>query len=246
VRATGIHWDFAPVADLWRDLRWGRSYEPFSEDPFTAGEMVAATVDGLQGGDVGSQDQVAATVKHFIGYSAPDSGRDRENATLTERELRDEHLPSFIRGVDAGAETVMINSGSVNGVPVHASEELITGVLREELGFEGLVISDWEDIIKLQTVHRVADTYDDAIVMAINAGIDMSMVPLDATGFTTGLMRVVGQGRVSMDRIDEAVRRILVLKFRLDCSSSRSPTPIVLRTSRGPTSGSPGRPPPRR
>jgi beta-glucosidase len=103
VRATGIHWDFSPVADVWRDLRWGRSYEPFSEDPFTAGEMVAATVRGLEGDDVGSQNHVAATVKHFTGYSAPDSGRDRENATLTERELRDEHLPSFIRGIDAGA-----------------------------------------------------------------------------------------------------------------------------------------------
>jgi beta-glucosidase len=215
VRATGIHWDFAPVADLWRDLRWGRSYEPFSEDPFTAGELVAATVDGLEGEDVGSQDNVAATVKHFTGYSAPDSGRDRENATLTERELRDEHLPSFIRGVDAGAQTVMINSGAVNGVPVHASEELITGVLRDELGFEGVVISDWEDIIKLVTVHHFVDDYEDAIVTAINAGIDMSMVPLDATGFTTGLMNVVNEGRVSMERIDEAVRRILVLKFRL-------------------------------
>src|SRR5215211_8175390 len=97
------------------------SYEPFSEDPFTAGEMVAATVRGLEGDDVGSQEKVAATVKHFTGYSAPDSGRDRENATLTERELRDEHLPSFIRGIDAGAQTVMINSGAVNGEPVHAS-----------------------------------------------------------------------------------------------------------------------------
>jgi beta-glucosidase len=215
VRATGIHWDFAPVADLWRDLRWGRSYEPFSEDPFTAGELVAAAVHGLEGRDVGSQDNVAATVKHFTGYSAPDSGRDRENATLTERELRDEHLPSFIRGIDAGAQTVMINSGAVNGVPVHASADLITGVLRNELGFGGVVVSDWEDIIKLQTVHRFVRTYEDAIVVAINAGIDMSMVPLDATGFTTRLIKVVNQGRVSMDRINEAVRRILVLKFRL-------------------------------
>jgi beta-glucosidase len=213
VRATGIHWDFAPVADLWRDLRWGRSYEPFSEDPFAAGELVAATVHGLQGQNL--RDNVAATVKHFIGYSAPDSGRDRENATLTDRELRDEHLPPFIRGVDAGAETVMINSGAVNGVPVHASADLITGVLRDELGFDGLVVSDWEDIIKLQTVHQFVDSYEDAIVVAINAGIDMSMVPLDATGFTTGLINVVNEGRVSMDRIDEAVRRILVLKFRL-------------------------------
>lgn len=215
VRATGIHWDFAPVADLWRDLRWGRSYEPFSEDPFTAGEMVAATVGGMEGGDVGSQDHVAATVKHFTGYSAPDSGRDRENATLTERELRDEHLPSFIRGIDAGAQTVMVNSGAVNGEPVHASHRLLTDVLREELGFKGVVISDWEDIIKLQTVHHVAASYEDAIVMAINAGIDMSMVPLDATGFTTRLIKVVNEGRVSMERIDQAVRRILVLKFRL-------------------------------
>jgi beta-glucosidase len=213
VRATGIHWDFAPVADLWRDLRWGRSYEPFSEDPFAAGELVAAGVRGLQGQNL--RENVAATVKHFIGYSAPDSGRDRENATLTERELRDEHLPSFIRGVDAGAETVMINSGAVNGVPVHASADLITGVLRNELGFEGVVVSDWEDIIKLQTVHHVVETYEEAIALAINAGIDMSMVPLDATGFTTRLIGLVEAGEVSMDRIDEAVRRILVLKFRL-------------------------------
>jgi beta-glucosidase len=213
VRATGIHWDFAPVADIWRDLRWGRSYEPFSEAPLAAGDLVAATVRGLEGDDLRSQ--VASTTKHFTGYSAPDSGRDRENATLTERELWDEHLPSFMRGIGAGSQTVMANSGSVNGVPVHASRELLTALLRDELGFEGVLISDWEDIWKLVTVYGVAQNDQEAIALAINAGIDMSMVPLEAGRFTRGLSDAVEDGDVSIDRIDQAVRRILVLKFRL-------------------------------
>jgi beta-glucosidase len=215
VRATGIHWNFAPVADIWRDLRWGRSYEPFSEAPLVAGELVAATVRGLEGADLGSSGSVASTVKHFIGYSAPDTGKDRTNATISDRELREEHLPSFVRGIEAGAQTVMANSGSVNGVPVHASRALLTDLLRDRLGFEGVLVSDWEDILKLQTVHHWVDTYDDAIVVAINAGIDMSMVPIDATGFTSRLIALVEAGRVSRARIDEAVHRILVLKFRL-------------------------------
>jgi beta-glucosidase len=210
VRATGIPWNFAPVADIWRDLRWGRSYEPFSEAPLAAGDQVAAAVRGLQ-----ARGDVAATVKHFIGYSAPDTGKDRTDATISDRELRDEHLPAFVRGIEAGAETIMVNSGSVNGVPVHASHDLLTKLLRDRLGFEGVVVSDWEDILKLQTVHGVAATYEDAIAMAINAGIDMSMVPIDATGFTTRLIGLVESGRVSQARIDDAVRRILVLKFRL-------------------------------
>jgi beta-glucosidase len=213
VRATGIHWDFAPVADIWRDLRWGRSYEPFSEAPLAAGDLVAASVRGLEGDDLTSQ--VASTTKHFTGYSAPDSGRDRENATLTERELWDEHLPSFIRGINAGSETVMANSGSVNGEPVHASHHLLTEVLRDQLGFEGVLASDWEDIWKLITVHHVADTDQEAITIAINAGIDMSMVPLEAGRFTSGLIAAVNAGDVSMERINQAVRRILILKLRL-------------------------------
>jgi beta-glucosidase len=215
VRATGIHWDFAPVADIWRDLRWGRSYEPFSEAPLAAGDLVAASVRGLEGDDLSSDDQVASTVKHFTGYSAPDSGKDRENATLSERELWDEHLPAFISGIRAGTQTLMANSGSVNGVPVHASSELLTGVLRERLGFTGVLVSDWEDIWKLVTVHHVAADDKQAIEMAINAGIDMSMVPLEAGRFTSQLIKLVNEGRVSVERIDEAVRRILVLKFRL-------------------------------
>ncbi|HZC12964.1 MAG TPA: glycoside hydrolase family 3 N-terminal domain-containing protein [Thermoleophilaceae bacterium] len=213
VRATGIHWDFAPVADIWRDLRWGRSYEPFSEAPLAAGDLVAASVRGLEGNDLTTH--VASTTKHFTGYSAPDSGRDRENATLTERELWDEHLPSFIRGIRAGTQTIMANSGPVNGEPVHASHDLLTTLLRDRLGFEGVVISDWEDIWKLVNVHHVAANDDEAIAMAINAGIDMSMVPLEADRFTDGLTRVVNSGAVPMSRINEAVRRILILKFRL-------------------------------
>ena len=213
VRATGIHWDFAPVADIWRDLRWGRSYEPFSEAPLAAGDLVAASVSGLEGDDL--TEQVASTTKHFVGYSAPDSGRDRENATIDERELWDEHLPSFIRGINAGSETVMANSGSVNGEPVHASHHLLTEVLRDELGFEGVLDSDWEDIWKLITVYGIADTDQEAITIAINAGIDMSMVPLEAGRFTSGLLAAVEDGDVTMGRIDEAVRRILILKFRL-------------------------------
>ena len=213
VRATGIHWDFAPVADIWRDLRWGRSYEPFSEAPLAAGDLVAAAVRGLEGDDL--TERVASTTKHFTGYSAPDSGRDRENATLTERELWDEHLPSFIRGINAGSETIMANSGSVNGEPVHASHYLLTELLRDQLGFEGVVVSDWEDIWKLITVYEVADTDQEAIALAINAGIDMSMVPLEAARFTDGLIAAVQAGAVTEDRIDEAVRRILILKFRL-------------------------------
>jgi len=216
VRATGIHWDFAPVADIRRDLRWGRSYEPFSEAPLAAGDLVAATVTGLEGRDLSSQDSVASTTKHFTGYSAPDNGKDRQNATLTERELWDEHLPSFTRGIRAGTETVMANSGSVNGWPVHADRGLLTGVLRERLGFDGVIVSDWEDIIKLETVYGVAPSYKDAVVMALDAGIDMSMVPLDATGFTSRLIELVRDDhRISEERIDESVRRILVLKFRL-------------------------------
>jgi beta-glucosidase len=217
VRATGIHWDFAPVADIWRDLRWGRSYEPFSEAPLAAGDLVAATVTGLEGRDLSSQDSVASTTKHFTGYSAPDNGKDRQNATLSERELWDEHLPSFIQGIRAGTETIMANSGSVNGWPVHAAggDDLLSGVLRERLGFDGVIVSDWEDIIKLETVHGVADSYEEAIVLALEAGIDMSMVPLDATGFTSRLIQLVRDGDVTEDRIDESVRRILVLKFRL-------------------------------
>ena len=215
VRATGVTWDFAPVLDTERDLRWGRSYEPFGEDPLLTGTMGAATIRGLQGNDLASPTSVAATAKHFAGYSAPDSGFDRTDATIDDNELQNIHLPSFAQGIDAGVATVMVNSGSVNGVPGHASHRMLTDILRDQLHFQGVVISDWQDVENLITKYHVATDMEDAISQAVNAGLDMSMIPLDATGFTTNLTKAVADGKVTEDRINQSVTRILTLKFRL-------------------------------
>ena len=223
VRATGVHWDFAPVLDTTRDIRWGRSYEPYGEDPFLNGELGVQFVRGSEGNDVSRRDKVAATAKHFTGYSAPDSGRDRTDATISERELRRIHLPPFAKAIDAGVETVMINSGSVNGEPVHASHRLLTGVLRRQLGFKGVAISDWNDIENLWKKYRLVDNMEDAIALAFNAGVDMSMIPLAPDnkyqppdeGYFENAVNAVRHGKVPMWRIDQAVSRILRLKFRL-------------------------------
>jgi beta-glucosidase len=219
VRATGVVWDFAPVLDTERDLRWGRSYEPFSEDPFVNAALGAATIRGLQGRSLASSGSVAATAKHFVGYSAPDSGFDRTDATISDAELQSIHLPPFKAGIDSGVATVMVNSGSVNGVPVHASHHLLTDVLRGQLHFKGVVISDWQDVENLITKYHVADNMEDAIALAVNAGLDMSMIPLDAgsarNGFVPNLLNAVAHGKVTEARIDQSVARILALKFRL-------------------------------
>jgi beta-glucosidase len=219
VRATGVTWDFAPVLDTERDLRWGRSYEPFSEDPLVNATLGSATIRGLQGRSLDSPTSVAATAKHFVGYSAPDSGFDRTNATISDQELQTIHLPPFKAGIDAGVATVMVNSGSVNGEPVHASHHLLTDVLRGQLHFKGVVISDWQDVENLITKYHVASNMEDAIAMAVNAGLDMSMIPLDAgspdNGFVPNLLKAVHDGKVSEARIDQSVARILALKFRL-------------------------------
>ena len=210
VRATGIHWNFAPVADLARDLRWGRFYETFGEEPWLVAEMVAASVRGFQ-----ASGAVAATVKHFVAYGAAEDGRDRGPAWVAEDELWDLHLPPFEAGLAAGASTVMANSGSLNGVPVHASAELLTGLLRERLGFDGVIVSDWNDIERLQSVHRFAVSFDEAVALGINAGIDVYMVPHDAARFIGTLLDLVERGVVPEARIDDAVRRVLTLKMRL-------------------------------
>jgi beta-glucosidase len=215
VRATGVVWDFAPVLDTERDLRWGRSYEPFGEDPLLTGTLGAATIRGLQGRNLASPGSVVATAKHFVGYSAPDSGFDRTDATISDAELQSIHLPSFKQGIDAGVGTVMANSGSVNGEPVHASHHLLTDVLRGQLHFKGVVISDWQDVENLITKYKVAPDMTHAVAMAFNAGLDMSMIPLDAPGFTAAMKDAVAKGLLSEDRIDDAVSHILALKFRL-------------------------------
>jgi len=215
VRATGLHWTFAPVADVARDPRWGRYYETFGEDPLLVSRMVAAAVRGLQGEGLAAPDAVAATIKHFVGYGGALAGRDRYPAWIPERALRRVHLPPFQAGIDAGAATLMVDSGSVNGVPVHGSRQLLTDLLRGELGFQGVVVSDWNDVHRLQTVHGVAADLEDAVEMAVHAGVDLVMVPHDAEGFTSVLRRLVEQGRIDETRIDLSVRRILDLKVRL-------------------------------
>ncbi|MRX71822.1 beta-glucosidase [Bacillus lacus] len=215
VRATGVHWNFSPVGDVARDIRWGRYYETFGEDPYLVSEMNEEAVIGQQGKDISKNNAVAATGKHFIGYSQPFNGMDRAPGDMSARTLREVFLPPFEAQIKAGVKTMMINSGAVNGVPVHASKYLLTDLLRKELGFKGVVVSDWEDIIKLVTVHKTAANYKEAIAMSINAGVDMSMVPIDAVEYTKLLIELVNEGGVSQKRIDEAVSRILTLKFEL-------------------------------
>ncbi len=207
VRATGTPWNFAPVADLGRDPRWGRFFETFGEDPVLVSSLVAAYVRG------GLEGKGIVTVKHFLGYGSAESGQDRGNATIGERDLRLYYLPPYKAGIDAGAQTVMVNSGSLNGEPGHASRKILTDLLRGQLGFKGLTISDWEDVLKLQTVHHVAANYKDAIALAVNAGVDMAMIPHDAATFTRLLRELVQEKRVPTSRIDEAVGRILRVKI---------------------------------
>ncbi len=212
--ATGGNWNFAPVQDLARDNRWGRYYETWAEAPMLAAALGAANIRGIQGGGFNSP-QVAATVKHFAGYSQSITGHDRVEAQLPIRYLQDILLPPYAGGIDAGAATVMVNSGSVNNIPATASHYLLTEQLRERLGFKGVVISDYGDVPALQNAYHVAADFPEAIAKAVNAGIDMSMTPFDYVGWNNGLIQNVQSGRVSKKRIDQSVRRILTLKFQL-------------------------------
>jgi beta-glucosidase len=213
VAATGVTWNFAPVADLARDHRWGRYYETFAEDPLLDGALAASTVAGFQ--DATSGRPIAATVKHFAGYSQPSNGHDRVPADLSPRYLQDTILPSYKAAVDAGALTVMANSGAVNGVPVTASHYLLTDVLRGQWHFSGLVVSDWNDVKSLQSAYRIVGDYPSAVAAAVNAGIDMAMVPPDDRTFHASALAAVNGGLISRHRLDEAVGRVLTLKLRL-------------------------------
>jgi beta-glucosidase len=213
-RAAGIPWTFSPVLDIGRQPLWPRFYETFGEDPYLAKVMGVAFVRGLEGSDVASQDRVASSLKHYMGYSFPLTGRDRTPSWIPENHLREYFLPTFAAAVKAGARTVMVNSAEINGIPGHINHHLLTEILRDELGFKGFVVSDWEDIKKLVTIWRVAATEKEATRMAVMAGIDMSMVPLDYS-FSDNLIALVKEGAVPQSRIDEAVRRILRVKFEL-------------------------------
>jgi beta-glucosidase len=212
--ATGGNWNFAPVQDLARDNRWGRYYETWAEQPVLASALGAANTRGMQGGGFDSP-QVAATVKHFAGYSQSINGHDRVEAQLPIRYLQDILIPPYTAGLEAGAATVMVNSGSINNIPATASHYLLTEQLRDRLDFEGVVISDFGDVPALQNAYHIAADFPDAIAKAVNAGIDVSMTPFDYVGWTNGLIQNVQTDRVSMKRIDQSVRRILTLKFQL-------------------------------
>lgn len=213
VAATGINWAFGPVTEIARDQRWGRYYETFSEDPLLTGTMAASAVKGLQDGSSGTR--IAASVKHFAGYSQPLNGHDRVPADYSPRYLRDTILPAYKQAIGAGALSVMADSGAVNGVPVTASHYLLTSVLRDEYHFDGVVVSDWSDVRNLQTAYHIAADYPEAIAKAVNAGVDMAMEPTNATDFTNSALAAVQRGLISQQRIDQAVSRILTMKFRL-------------------------------
>src|SRR5687768_4719993 len=213
-RAAGIPWSFSPVLDLGRNPLWPRFWETFGEDPYLAKVMGVAFVRGLEGADVSSQNSVASSLKHYMGYSFPLTGRDRSSAWIPENYLREYFLPTFDAAVKAGARTIMINSGEINGIPGHVNHHILTTILRKELGFDGFVVSDWEDIKKLVTMWRIAPNEKEATRMAVMAGIDMSMVPLDYS-FADHLIALAKEGAVPQSRIDEAVRRILRVKFEL-------------------------------
>lgn len=213
-RASYIPWNYSPVLDLGKSPLWPRIYETFGEDPYLVKTMGAAIIKGYQGNDVGDKYHVAACMKHYLGYSFPLSGKDRTPAWIPDRYMREYFLPSFAEAVKAGAKTLMINSGEINGVPVHASKYLLTDVLRGELHFDGIAVTDWRDIQYLHDRHHIAATQKDAVMIAVNAGVDMSMVPYDYTFFTY-LIELVKEGKVPMTRINEAVHRILKVKYEL-------------------------------
>jgi len=215
-RATGVAWTFSPVLDLGVDPRWPRMWETFGEDPYLASIMGHNLIKGLQGDDNSLSDpnRIASCLKHFLGYSQTVSGKDRSPAWIPEIMLREYHVPPFKAGVDAGAMTVMVNSGEINGIPTHVNKALLTDLLKEEWKFKGFIVTDWSDIEYLYTRHKVAESHKEAVKMAINAGIDMSMVPYNFE-FAKYLVELVNAGEVPMERIDDAVTRILRVKFLL-------------------------------
>lgn len=235
-RISGIPWNFSPVLDLGRQPLWSRFFETYGEDVYLAKTMTSASIRGYQGNhpELGIDDRhVAACMKHFLGYSYPLSGKDRTPAWIPERELREYYLPTFQTAIDQGALTVMINSGELNGTPVHVNHDILTKLLRNELGFKGLAVTDWEDIYKLHTTHKVAASLREAVKLAINAGIDMSMTPNDFQ-FNDLLIDLVKTGEVPVERINEAVHRILYVKHQLGIYNAMSPSVGSIREALNP------------
>lgn len=215
-RASDCPWTYSPTVDMARDPRWSRVWENYGEDCLVNAIMGSTAVHGFQGDDPNHipADRIATSVKHYMGYSMPRTGKDRTPAYIPVSELREKCFAPFKECVEAGALTIMVNSGSINGVPVHSNHELLTKWLKEDLGWDGMLITDWADINNLYTRERIAATKKGAIQIAINAGIDMAMEPYDLN-FCTLLKELVEENKVPMSRIDDAVRRVLRLKYRL-------------------------------
>ncbi len=214
VRASGIRYNFSPVLDAGRHPLWSRIAESFGEDIYLVKQMGLSVIEGYEGKSLKDVSHVAACMKHYVGYSFPNSGKDRAPAYIPEIMLREYFLPSFKAAVEAGASTVMVNSGEINGEPVHASKYLLTTVLRDELGFKGVVISDWEDVKKLETRHHVASSYKEAVFQSVQAGIDLCIVPMDLD-FSTYLVELVKEKRIPEEKINASVRRILTMKYNV-------------------------------
>lgn len=214
LRASGVRWNFAPVLDCGRQPLWSRFPETYGEDVYIGKTMGATVIKAYEEDGLKNPTAVASCMKHYLAYSDSRTGKDRTPVYLPEIEMREYYLPQFRAAIQAGASTLMVNSADINGTPVHASKYLLTDVLRKELGFKGVIVTDWEDIIRLHTRHNVAATPRAAVVLAINAGIDMSMVPNDFSFFDL-LKEAVQKGEVPMSRIDDAVSRILLLKEKL-------------------------------
>jgi beta-glucosidase len=214
-RASSIPWVFSPDLDLPRNPAWSRTWESFGEDAYLSAQMGVAMVEGFEGNDVSSKYHVASCMKHFIGYGSTTTGKDRTPSIIPERILRQYDLTIYQAAIKAGSKSIMVSSGEINGTPVHASKHLITDVLKKELGFGGVVVTDWKDIIYLYTRHKVAETNRDAVRISVLAGIDMSMVPEDYS-FYNDLLDLVNKGEVPMSRIDDAVSRILKMKFEVN------------------------------
>src|SRR4051794_39928887 len=215
LRATGWVWDFAPVQDLSRDNRWGRTYETWAEEPVLSAALGAANIRGLQSPGPAGSLGVTATVKHFAGYSQAINGHDRNEALLPLNYLQSMILPSYAGGIDAEVGTVMADSGSINGVPATGSHYLLTDILRDQMHFQGVVISDYQDVQALQTAYHVAANPAEAIAKAVNAGVDMAMYVINPDQWQSAILQDVNSGAIKMSRMNEAVRRILTLKFQL-------------------------------
>lgn len=215
-RAASVPWTYSPTVDLGRDARWPRIWENFGEDCYLSSEMGKAMVYGFQGEDPNHIDQyhIATSMKHFMGYGVPWTGKDRTPAYISPADLREKHFAPFLAGIKAGALSVMVNSASVNGMPMHANKEILTHWLKEQTGWDGVLITDWADVNNLYTREMVAKDKKDALRIAINAGIDMVMEPYscDACGY---IIELVNEGKIPMSRIDDACRRVLRMKYRL-------------------------------